>query len=116
MAAPLRRRNRHDHQLLMPPRGNHLWSGRQVGPQHQHRLPRHSHPTVAARPRTSLGADGAFSEAIWTGPKSHLADPALASRLLGLNVASLLDGDGQPPGTLAGTMLGHLFESLAPCA
>lgn len=46
-------------------------------------------------------------------PKHHLADPALAARLLGLSAASLLDGDGRPLGPQAGTMLGHLFESLA---
>jgi len=45
-------------------------------------------------------------------PKHHLADPALAARLLGLNESALLDGDGQPIGPQAGTMLGHLFESL----
>jgi predicted AAA+ superfamily ATPase len=46
-------------------------------------------------------------------PKHHLADPALAARLLGLSAGSLLDGDGVPIGPQAGTMLGHLFESLA---
>lgn len=45
-------------------------------------------------------------------PKHHLADPAMAARLLGLSVDSLLDGDGTPLGPQAGTMLGHLFESL----
>lgn len=45
-------------------------------------------------------------------PKHHLADPALAARLLGLGSESLLDGDGTPVGPQAGTMLGHLFESL----
>ncbi|KNX38866.1 ATP-binding protein [Luteipulveratus halotolerans] len=46
-------------------------------------------------------------------PKHHLADPALAARLLGLSVDALLDGDGQPLGPQEGTMLGRLFESLA---
>lgn len=46
-------------------------------------------------------------------PKHHLADPALAARLLGLTVGALLDGDGHPLGPQSGTMLGHLFESLA---
>lgn len=45
-------------------------------------------------------------------PKHHLADPALAARLLGLNRDSLLDGDGTPVGPQPGSMLGHLFESL----
>lgn len=46
-------------------------------------------------------------------PKHHLADPALAARLLGLGLDALLDGDGAPVGPQAGTMLGHLYESLA---
>jgi uncharacterized protein len=45
-------------------------------------------------------------------PKHHLADPALAARLLGLTRDALLDGQGTPIGPQAGTMLGHLFESL----
>lgn len=46
-------------------------------------------------------------------PKHHLADPALAARLLGLSVDALLNGEGVPIGPQAGGMLGHLFESLA---
>lgn len=46
-------------------------------------------------------------------PKHHLADPALAARLLGLGTESLLDGAGHPLRSEAGTMLGMLFESLA---
>ncbi len=46
-------------------------------------------------------------------PQHHLADPALAARLLGLSAEALLDGDGRPIGPQAGTMLGHLFQSLA---
>jgi predicted AAA+ superfamily ATPase len=45
-------------------------------------------------------------------PKHHLADPALAARLLGLSVDRLLSGEGRPIGPQAGGMLGHLFESL----
>jgi predicted AAA+ superfamily ATPase len=45
-------------------------------------------------------------------PKHHLADPALAARLLGLTRDALLDGQGTPIGPQAGTMLGHFFESL----
>lgn len=45
-------------------------------------------------------------------PKHHLADPALAARLLGLSVDALLSGEGRPIGPQAGGMLGHLFESL----
>jgi predicted AAA+ superfamily ATPase len=45
-------------------------------------------------------------------PKHHLADPALAARLLGLSVDTLLSGEGRPIGPQAGGMLGHLFESL----
>jgi uncharacterized protein len=46
-------------------------------------------------------------------PKHHLADPALAARLLGANPQSLLAG-GQPGPAVPrhGTLLGRLFESL----
>ena len=46
-------------------------------------------------------------------PKHHLADPALAARLLGLGTEALLAGDGAPVRPQAQTMLGSLFESLA---
>ncbi len=46
-------------------------------------------------------------------PKHHLADPALAARLLGVGVDALLSGDGAGPDIPRdGTLLGHLFESL----
>jgi predicted AAA+ superfamily ATPase len=45
-------------------------------------------------------------------PKHHLADPALAVRLLGLTQEALLDGEGNTIGPQQGSMLGHLFESL----
>jgi predicted AAA+ superfamily ATPase len=46
-------------------------------------------------------------------PKHHLADPALAARLLHQTRASLLDGDSGPVDLLRdGTLLGALFESL----
>ena len=48
------------------------------------------------------------------GPKHHLADPALAARLLGATADSLLGGDEIGPAFLRdGALLGHLFESLA---
>ena len=44
-------------------------------------------------------------------PKHHLADPALAARLLGATAASLLAGvDAERPGK--GPLVGNLFESL----
>ncbi len=46
-------------------------------------------------------------------PKHHLADPALAARLLGAGVDSLLDGEGRSLASRNGTLLGQLFESLA---
>ncbi|WP_020579820.1 ATP-binding protein [Actinopolymorpha alba] len=48
-----------------------------------------------------------------TAPKHHLADPALAARLLGAEVPALLD-DSIPgvPVPRQGTLLGALFESL----
>jgi predicted AAA+ superfamily ATPase len=44
-------------------------------------------------------------------PKHHLADPALAARLLGLDVPALLSGQTRVGGGL-GTTVGALFESL----
>jgi uncharacterized protein len=44
-------------------------------------------------------------------PKHHLADPALACRLLGVTSATLLAGE-QPAGVHSGFLLGNLFESL----
>jgi predicted AAA+ superfamily ATPase len=46
-------------------------------------------------------------------PRHQLADPALAARLLGADVAALLDGAGPGPAVPRdGTLLGALFESL----
>lgn len=47
-------------------------------------------------------------------PKHHLADPALAARLLGVGQDALLRGESAgPPVPRDGTLLGALFESLA---
>jgi hypothetical protein len=47
-------------------------------------------------------------------PKHHLVDPALAARLLGAGTDALLEGRALgPPIPRDGTLLGHLFESLA---
>lgn len=46
-------------------------------------------------------------------PKHHLADPALAARLLGASESTLLSGAGTVLGVRDGTLLGHLFESPA---
>jgi len=45
-------------------------------------------------------------------PKHHLADPAIAGRLLGATVDSLLRADGPHDTRREGTLLGALFESL----
>jgi uncharacterized protein len=46
-------------------------------------------------------------------PKHHLADPALAARLLGASAAALLKGEAPGPSIPRdGTLLGALFESL----
>jgi len=46
-------------------------------------------------------------------PKHHLADPALAASLLGVDAEALLDGaSAGPPIPRDGTLLGALFESL----
>lgn len=47
------------------------------------------------------------------GPRHHLADPALAARLLGIDADALLHGrTGGPAIPRDGTLLGALFESL----
>ena len=63
-------------------------------------------------PVSAWGPPGNPLARLGQAPQHHLADPALAARLLGLSVGALLDGDGSPLGPQAGTMLGHLFESL----
>jgi predicted AAA+ superfamily ATPase len=46
-------------------------------------------------------------------PKHHLADPALAARLLGASTESLLSGEQPQPAIVRdGVLLGRLFESL----
>ncbi len=45
-------------------------------------------------------------------PKHHLADPALAARLVGVHAGALLRGEGQTLLPRDGTFLGSLFESL----
>ncbi len=46
-------------------------------------------------------------------PKHHLADPALATRLLGLDADALLEGSESGPRVVrGGSLLGRLFESL----
>ena len=46
------------------------------------------------------------------GGKHHLADPALAARLLRVNAAALLRGEGEVLSAEDGSLLGRLFESL----
>jgi predicted AAA+ superfamily ATPase len=46
------------------------------------------------------------------GPKHHLADPALAARLVGVDADGLLRGEGPQVAARAGSYLGALFESL----
>jgi predicted AAA+ superfamily ATPase len=45
-------------------------------------------------------------------PKHHLVDPAIAARLVGVDKAGLLRGEGGPISAATGTWLGALFESL----
>lgn len=46
-------------------------------------------------------------------PKHHLVDPGLAARLVGVDTAGLLMGEGRSVSRTTGTWLGALFESLA---
>lgn len=56
---------------------------------------------------------GGAMRGLTKGPKHHLADPALAARLMGVGAEALLDGEGRVlPGGPA-TALGALFEGLA---
>lgn len=50
--------------------------------------------------------------ALGQAPKHHLADPALAARLLRVGGSSMLDGSGRLLTPRAGTVVGALFESL----
>jgi uncharacterized protein len=45
-------------------------------------------------------------------PKHHLVDPAIAARLVGVDKAGLLRGEGSRASAVTGTWLGALFESL----
>lgn len=59
-----------------------------------------------------LPVRGAFGR-LGQAPKHHLADPALAARLLGVDAAGLRAGDDAPGEQLRdGPLLGALFESL----
>lgn len=64
-------------------------------------------------PVPAWGPPGNAFARLQQAPKHQLVDPALAVRLLGLSADALLDGEGRPLGPQQGTMLGHLFESLA---
>jgi predicted AAA+ superfamily ATPase len=59
-----------------------------------------------------LPGRNAFSR-LSSAPKHHLADPALAARLLGVQVPALLEDSGTGPAVpRRGSLLGALFESL----
>lgn len=56
---------------------------------------------------------GNYLSELGRAPKHHLADPALAARLLGVGKGALLQAEEPgPPVPRDGTLLGHLFESL----
>lgn len=64
-------------------------------------------------PVPAWGPLGTPMSRLQRAPKHHLVDPALGAALLGLSTDALSDGEGRPVGPQQGTMLGHLFESLA---
>ncbi|WP_105565918.1 ATP-binding protein [Microbacterium halophytorum] len=55
---------------------------------------------------------GASVKNLVTAPKHHLADPALAVRLIGLNRSRVLRGEQGTVDIASGTLLGALFEDL----
>lgn len=56
---------------------------------------------------------GSHVSRLTVSPKHHLADPALAARLLGVDAGALLDARPAGPAIVRdGTLLGALFESL----
>lgn len=56
---------------------------------------------------------GSGLKGLTKGPKHHLADPALAARLMKVGASSLMDGEGRVLPGGPSTALGALFESLA---
>lgn len=63
-------------------------------------------------PVSASSPGGGVFTRLGSTPKHHLAEPALAARLLGLRASSLLDGEGEVLESRSGSMLGALFESL----
>lgn len=64
-------------------------------------------------PVPAWSPSGGILARLGSRPKHHLADPALAARLLGMSPGALLDGEGKPIASATGGMVGPLFESLA---
>ena len=64
-------------------------------------------------PVPAWGRGGSQFTRLARSPKHHLADPALAARLLGLNEAKLLGTGGGSVGPEGRAVLGSMFESLA---
>jgi len=56
---------------------------------------------------------GTSLKGLTKGPKHHLADPALAARLMRTSASALLDGEGHVLTGTPASALGALFESLA---
>lgn len=56
---------------------------------------------------------GTALKGLTKGPKHHLADPALAARLMKVGASALLDGEGRVLTGSPASALGALFESLA---
>src|SRR5690606_2843070 len=59
-------------------------------------------------PLSAWSPSGSPMTRLGQAPKHHLADPSLAARLLGLSAGSLLDGEGAPLDSRAGSLLGAL--------
>jgi len=64
-------------------------------------------------PLAAWAPTGSLLNRLVAAPKHHLADPALACRLVGLDAGALLAGQGPTNPRRQGSFLGSLFESLA---
>jgi hypothetical protein len=97
----------------LAPRRIHLAHRRQARKDDGSRVPRGIEQALAPREVPAWTGTSSSLATLAHAPKHHLADPALAARLLGVGSAALLDFPHHgPPIAREGSLLGSLFESL----